>query len=151
MKEGFPLAYFKLWLKPVRELSAQASSRVLPHSVPEVLPPFCGYCRVSPSFQTNWDAALRQEAEGRGETQPWAKLRSALKALLWPRLAEALKKQGQKHRHLRRFGSPKLVIMKILKKERSAHCSAGPAQSNNAWKYRVVEHSREEAPWKTSP
>lgn len=64
---------------------------------------------------------LRQEAEDRGETHPWAKPGSVSKEILWPRLAEALKKQGQKHRHLRRFGSPKLIIMKILKKERNAH------------------------------
>lgn len=64
---------------------------------------------------------LRQEAEDGGETHPWAMLGSVLKQLLWPRLADALKKQGQKHRHLKRFGSPKLIITKISKKERSAH------------------------------
>ena len=57
MKEGFPLADFKLRLKLVTEIGANASSHLLPHSVAEVLPPFCGYHHVSPSFQRKWDAA----------------------------------------------------------------------------------------------
>lgn len=44
--------------------------------------------------------------------------------------------------------------MKILKKERCAHGAQQVlpkvTMRNNAWKYAVVQQSREEAPWKNS-
>lgn len=108
-KEGFPFDNFKLLLKRVRKVGANAPHHLLPHPAAEMVPPFWGYCCVSPTSRETGMLAQATQVHAEVGSRRWewnpflGQAGVCVEELLWPRLAEAQKQQGQKHRQMSRM------------------------------------------------